>query len=272
MSVQAITWAIEQNVQPAGAKLLLIVLANYTNERRQCWPSKATLAADCSMSNSSVCKYLADLQAAGMISIARRVEEGLHKSSIITLHIGGVIRQTDNGYPSDGQGLSSGLDKGLSSGLDTNRHIEPSIEPNGPKSRKRISYPSDFETFWKAYPKDNNMSKSEAFAEWQRITPEDRQIAIASLPAFKTYCKKNPDYRVIHPCRYLKKRRFDGFAPAVVEDDDTWRRRLRYGRENARWYPHDWGPLPNENGCRCPDHLKLPGDGQGWSRQERHAA
>ena len=36
MSVQAITWAIEQDVKPAGAKLP--VLANYANDQQQCWP------------------------------------------------------------------------------------------------------------------------------------------------------------------------------------------------------------------------------------------
>src|SRR5215207_9293345 len=111
MSVKAITWAIEQNVTPAGAKLLLIVLANYANDKHRCWPSKATLAADCSMSNSTVCKYLAELQQADLISVQKRFDERfdakvLHRSSIITLRIDGVIRVADNGSLYDGQGLS----------------------------------------------------------------------------------------------------------------------------------------------------------------------
>src|SRR5688572_24259794 len=110
MSVKAISWAIEQNVTPAGAKLLLIVLANYANDKHQCWPSKATLAADCSMSNSTVCKYLIELQQSKLISVTKRFDErldakALHRSSIITLHIEGVIRVADNGRPCGGQGL-----------------------------------------------------------------------------------------------------------------------------------------------------------------------
>jgi helix-turn-helix protein len=106
MSVKAITWAIEQNVTPAGAKLLLIVLANYANEKHQCWPSKVTLAADCSMSKSTVCKYLLELQQADVITVEQRFDErfdaeALHQSSMVTLQIvkGGLSVWRTTGCP-----------------------------------------------------------------------------------------------------------------------------------------------------------------------------
>jgi hypothetical protein len=119
MSIPAIKWAIEQNVTPAGAKLLLIVLADYANKENQCWPSKVQLAANCSMSKSTVCKYLRDLQQANLVSVERRLDERdgartMHRPSLITLKIGGVVHRADNRRPSDGQGLSEGPDNGLS--------------------------------------------------------------------------------------------------------------------------------------------------------------
>lgn len=86
-----------------------------------------------------------------------------------------------------------------------------------PKPRKRISYTEDFERFWKGYPTDANMSKKEAFAEWQRLDPDSQQKAIASVPGFDRYCRKNPDYRPIHACRYLKNERFEGHLETAKE-------------------------------------------------------
>ncbi len=84
------------------------------------------------------------------------------------------------------------------------------LPPRGGVSKPK-GYPEDFEVFWKAYPTDPNMSKKEAAKQWAKLTPEKRQRAIASLPAFKIYCDKNHDwYRVIYAERYLSEEKFDG--------------------------------------------------------------
>lgn len=91
---------------------------------------------------------------------------------------------------------------------------EPSSDPQ-PKagnSRKRVSYPPEFESFWKDYPTDPLQSKKEAFTAWNRLGPDDRTQAARAAPAFRRYCAENPDYRPVHACRFLSQRRFDGFA------------------------------------------------------------
>lgn len=110
--------------------------------------------------------------------------------------------------------------------------------------RARKSYPDDFEAFWKAYPTDANMSKTEAWDAWRKLSEEDRKAAAASIPGFKTYCSANPDYRPIHAGRYLSKRRFDGHlakaqevsARAVIAPRspqwEPWRTYYRDNRKN----------------------------------------
>lgn len=88
---------------------------------------------------------------------------------------------------------------------------EESKKDYGPKVTRRYAYTPLFETFWHAYPTDKNMGKLEAFNIFKFLSPEDQRAAIASLPSFKAYLAKNPDQRVVHACRYLKWRRFDGF-------------------------------------------------------------
>lgn len=84
------------------------------------------------------------------------------------------------------------------------------------KTRSRVSYPSRYEDFWKAYPTDPGMSKTEAFREWERLSEEDREEAFSALSGFRTWVsKQGKDYRIVHAVRYLKHRRFEGFAPAT---------------------------------------------------------
>jgi hypothetical protein len=88
---------------------------------------------------------------------------------------------------------------------------EKASDPCAKKSKP--VYSEAFEKFWKAYPTDKLMSKSEASKVWQKLTPEDQSAAVAGLPGFSAYCRANPDYRPVHACRYLSQRRFDGYAP-----------------------------------------------------------
>lgn len=82
--------------------------------------------------------------------------------------------------------------------------------------RTRAEYPDDFLEFWAAYPTDSNMGKKEAYAEWQKLSAEDRVKAIRSCPAFSAYCRSHPDYRPIHANRYLAKGRFEGHSATAA--------------------------------------------------------
>lgn len=100
-----------------------------------------------------------------------------------------------------------------SSALSSNDEHLSDVRPK-PQKRSRTTYPDQFEVFWKGYPRDANMSKAEALAEWRKLSAEDHALAIKSVPAFVKFCRGDPHYRPIHACRYLKFRRFEGFAEA----------------------------------------------------------
>lgn len=92
-----------------------------------------------------------------------------------------------------------------------------SSEPCPKRQRIRTDYPNAFERFWVEYPTDANMSKKEAFDAWKRLSDQDQQLALDSLPAFQRYCSSNPDYRPIHAGRYLAKHRFEGHVAVAKE-------------------------------------------------------
>jgi hypothetical protein len=90
-----------------------------------------------------------------------------------------------------------------------------------------MDYPADFEAFWKSYPKTPAMGKAETYGVWKKIPAEERQLATAAVPKFVAWLKtQKPDYPVIHACRFLSKKRFDGFQtkPALPVNAPPWER------------------------------------------------
>jgi hypothetical protein len=137
-------------------------------------------------------------------------------------------------------------------------------------ARTRRQYPPDFEAFWSGYPTDRNMSKSEAFDAWRRLSQEDRQLAQLSLPAFRSYCQQHPDYRPIHANRYLAKRRYEGHLEAASKFGGQARIKPR-SNEWVAWraykvkagHPTEWMDSVGASGQEFPVPSQWPPDHQG---------
>jgi DNA-binding transcriptional ArsR family regulator len=82
MSVQAMTWAFEQQVTP-HAKLVLLALANRANhETGVCHPGQELIARECSMSGRTVRRHLKHLEDEGFITRrARMLPDGRGRTS-----------------------------------------------------------------------------------------------------------------------------------------------------------------------------------------------
>lgn len=283
MSIQAVSWVLEQTISDPVGKLVMISLANaYNGKSGRCFPSIDQISQETSCSRSTVKRKLQWLSDAGWIAI--------HNS------FDGHGRQLANSYSicfENDEGEGSNLNPRQATGepgegfncepplkepeeipenimSETSSDTSPSKPKPKPKPKtKRNSYPPEFEEVWKTYPTDPLMSKKEAFDAWKKLDDADKAALRTAIPVFVAYCKKNTDYRPIHMCRFIKYRRFDGFAEsAPVEDDGLWMRRLAHARRTGLWSKAKWGPMPGETGCRCPQRLIEAGDGQNWEEWE----
>ena len=125
-------------------------------------------------------------------------------------------------------------------------------------AKKRNSYPEDFEAFWKAYPSTANNSKPKAFAEWKRLSAEDRVAASVSLTAYDRFLRKEREKRrgephpVLHAERYLRTARFEGFADEIeAERHNAWKRAIIAYMLGDDWNAPKWkagGPAPGTAG------------------------
>jgi DNA-binding MarR family transcriptional regulator len=88
MSFEALTWAVKQNASNSGQKLVLLMLANYTNpDTGQCNPSQKRLAEKCCMSLASVKRHIDNLEEAGFLSVVNNYKNGSLVASQYELHL-----------------------------------------------------------------------------------------------------------------------------------------------------------------------------------------
>ena len=280
MSNEAITAISKSLIRPSGRKFVAMALADFADENWSCYPSVAQLAEYTAQGEKTVRDHLDGLEKDGIISRNRqRREDG-------TLGRYRFFIQRRN-LPMANIARGENPTEPAADFATQNPHIEPSYSLSETSSdaqkpaKKRNSYPEPFEALWKAYPTDANMSKKEAFDAWKRLDGDDRNTALASVPAFVAYCKAHPDYRPIHLCRFLTKRRFDGHgsggggtapngrkfatvAEVFIAKDSKlsteelrreWIKRLEFCRRNRIWNTDMMGAPPGKDGCRVPDEL-----------------
>ena len=108
---------------------------------------------------------------------------------------------------------------------------------------------------WKAYPTTANMPKAEAFKEWQRLDAADQAAATNALPGYRKLLAKEDWLKAVYAERYLKQRRFDGYADNA--DDVDWAKCCDAVIKSGQW-SRMFGPLPDQPGCKVPAELLTP--------------
>ena len=87
MSVQALSCAFAIRGISSSEKLVLLALANFANDKMECWPSQERLAADTELGERTVWTALRNLEAAGLLSREKRNRaDGTRTTDRFTLH------------------------------------------------------------------------------------------------------------------------------------------------------------------------------------------
>lgn len=286
MSIQAVAWVLEQTIPDQGAKLVLISLANAHNAKSgRCYPSIEQIMVEASCSRATVKRKLAWLSENGWIKTQEAFDQtGRQLANSYTIQFcsgleGGVQIEPVGGLNLNPRGITTEPPGGLNcepplkepEEIPEEDILSETSSDQTRKPKKRNSYPEPFEAFWKAYPTTPNMAKKEAYDAWVKLDVGDRAACTAGIPGYLAFLDSKPGHEVIHACRFILKRRFEGFleqaatlAPKAVADGD-WRKRLGYARDKRHWHVENWGPMPGSPDCRVPEHLLQPSDGQGWA-------
>ena len=150
MSFQAMSWAAEQNCPSSVSKLVLLMLANYANDRHQTYPSYKKLAELCACNERTVMRAINQLKELNLLTVTKRYgEDGKQTSNTFTLYV--------RGDKKDRVGVTKTTPN-------TIRDIH-----NNNNVVRGDKYTSEFLEWWNLYPRKDG-SKAKAFESWKKAT------------------------------------------------------------------------------------------------------
>lgn len=125
MALTVTSWAWEQDVKPAAAKLLLVGLADFARPCGHAWPSVGTLARRLGTTTRSVRTHLRALEKVELVYIThRRDSNGTQRSNLFRLAVAPV-----DPWAGGCSGLHHPGEIGFTRGLKLASPFEPSGEP-----------------------------------------------------------------------------------------------------------------------------------------------
>lgn len=103
MSNEALTWAFRQDL-PLTQKFVLVALADYADERGECFPKHETTAQRTGAGVSTVRRTIHELAAAGYLSIEHQfMDDGRYRSNRYRLNVGTVVPAQSERVPAQSE-------------------------------------------------------------------------------------------------------------------------------------------------------------------------
>tara|TARA_R110002020_G_scaffold187961_7_gene386465 strand:- start:1315 stop:1944 length:630 start_codon:yes stop_codon:yes gene_type:complete len=194
MSWSALDWASKQKTGSGNTKLVLLTLANFSDDENKCFPSFKTMMNITELSRSTIIRCIKSLKENKFIIVKERYESYLNDSQ----------RQTSNmyylqvGYQNDTAQYQN----------DTHVSITPKLHVTN--NNKHIIYTDDFKEWWNLYPRKDG-SKKKAFDLFVNIT--DKILNFDELYSFTVKYKQSvndKDQKFIpHATTWLNQRRWE---------------------------------------------------------------
>lgn len=242
MSVQAITWAIEQDIRKPGAKLVLICAANYADRAGLCWPSQETLAKDASMGKRTVWGHLSWLEENGFIERTPRREGKERASDLIQLNLGN-LNSPNRRVEEPSTRKKEGVELADSCNLNSQTSAkEPSLEPSenrqreGARARRATPLPLDWnysgeDEAWalERWPAEVVEHETEKFVNHVRSNERERKDWSAEWRKWMLRVQVVDNKR----------------PPKVLSAEEIDQHRCRLYRETGVW-PTAWGEMPSD--------------------------
>ena len=158
MSWSALKWASEVKVGNSTDKLILIILANFTDAEDTCYPSHRKIAELCECSTDTVIRSLKRLKELNFIEIEKRFQLTQNNNH----------RQTSNIYK-------------LKIDTQSQNATPPPMQNATPITyNNKKEYSKEFEIFWKEYPNrpnDNKFGASQKF----NLVMRNKEITFENL-------------------------------------------------------------------------------------------
>jgi len=211
----------EKSRQAGSHLLMLLAIADFSDDDGNAYPAVQTLAQKCRMKPRNANVIMAALRASGELEV--RQNEGPRGTNLYRIVLDGKPLQEITGVqrnagvqrlaPSPAKACSKPL-QGLTDEPSVN-HQEPSSsrEAKKPHRSKSVdSVPECFDEFWIAY--DKKVGRANSIKEWKLIKP-DAALSQLIVTAAKSYSSAREQKYRKDPERWLKGRMWEDEAPSA---------------------------------------------------------
>lgn len=156
MSARSTFWAWEQQNLAGPTKLVLLAIADYSDDRGVSWPSYETISKKCCMDRRTVIRHIKKLQEANYLTINRRISEGKNQSNTFKLNINESIKVVTESHHQGGGSDRESLGVVTESHQGSDRESpKPNNEPNNKEPNNK-----------KGGAKNNKQPDLEALPTW----------------------------------------------------------------------------------------------------------
>jgi len=265
MAIRAVAWAIDQDLGDVTAKLVLICLANYCDDKSwQSFPSQKTLAEDATVSRRTIWEKLNLLEDAGLIKREpQRREDGGRTSDLITLTP--LVNSATGGLQTAARGASQTVAK-------LNEPSKGTISPKSPTDVGDLDQ-IEFNEFENAWQWSQNNRRDLARSVWSKMDGGNQRAAVEYVPVYVADVKSGRarSKRRLQPDKYLRSEMWKNCRSAVqragqqvfvVQSTPAWDYAItRHGQSsNARMMSCNPDTKQPERGWYFPANLFNPPD------------
>ena len=222
------TKTFELNTIKGNEKLLLLALADFSNDDGVCFPSYKTLEAKTSMNRGSVSKWLTSLEDRGLLLRAKRKRKnGSNSSNKYLLFPGELFNKLDeedkeffdqslenvlpdHSLENELPTVEQSLEVELVGSLEVELPYEPSLL-NAPLSNLTITKKEEmFDSFWEVYPRKEGKKKAkEAFLNPKNFKRMPCMNAIIGAVILQSMTKQWEDGFIPHATTWINGHRWE---------------------------------------------------------------
>ena len=199
MSFQAMAWAASQTTKNSIQKLTLMMLANYADENKSCYPSYQHLANLCVCTKKTIIRACQELEELQLIETEKRFDDN--------------GKQTSNRFIL--RGVKNDPVGGTKTTLNTIRTILKDNTKDG-GDKKHTPYSEEFLKWWDIYPNPSG-SKRKAFESWGKAVDlliDKKELFIITCRYRKSQHGKDQKY-IPHPTTWLNQKRWETVGETI---------------------------------------------------------
>lgn len=216
MSVQAITWALEQTVGSPTGKVILLCLANYADKNGACFPGHKTIADECEVSVRSVAEWMAKLEGLGLIERTRRFRNnGSRTSDSIILRLPWLPTTTSSEPDANSARGVEPVENPASPHADDRVHHVQQVHPLN--RQKNLSPPNPpqaggagFAELVKKWPSDHHGNLDNAGGAFRKLALAEQAVAVRAAELTVTAYSRRKS-RIPALAAYIRSRVFLDF-------------------------------------------------------------